>query len=212
MKYNMSLKKYSVCEVLAFLNSQIDELSSTYNAKDISNILNDTAFKVSKYIDSEELILEIKNSSEYISNTFSQLKTEESISGAKKRILSCLNRIASYLSEDKIKFIDYRSDMDEYTSILIIKKILNNFYEHIKAMYFDTVHGKGNITKLQLDNIRICNEYDVQRILFSLIKPLFTDAKMEVVDNIGSATVRYNNYSTHNIVKWNSHLPISVKL
>ena len=84
MKYNMSLKKYSVCEVLAFLNSQIHELSSTYNAKDISNILNDTAFKVSQYIDSEELILEIKNSSKYISNTFSQLKTEESISEAKR--------------------------------------------------------------------------------------------------------------------------------
>ncbi|MCB2300073.1 PD-(D/E)XK nuclease domain-containing protein [Clostridium tagluense] len=191
MKYNISLK-YSICEVLDFLNSQINELSSTHNTKDISNILNNTAFKVSKYINSEELILEIKNLSEYVSNTFSELKNEESINEAKKRVLSCLNSITNYLSEDKIKFIDYKSDMDEYTSILIIKKVLNNFYEHIKAMYFDTVHGKANITKVQLDNIRIGNEYDVQRILFSLIKPIFTDAKMEVVEATGSTTVRYD--------------------
>ncbi|MBU3186828.1 hypothetical protein [Clostridium estertheticum] len=71
MKYNISLKKYSVCEVLNFLNLQIHELSSTHKTKDLSNILKDIAFKVSQYINSEELILEIKNSSEYISNTFS---------------------------------------------------------------------------------------------------------------------------------------------
>ncbi|MBU3075452.1 PD-(D/E)XK nuclease domain-containing protein [Clostridium estertheticum] len=192
MKYNISLKKYSVCEVLNFLNLQIHELSSTHKTKDLSNILKDIAFKVSQYINSEELILEIKNSSEYIFNTFSELKTEGSINEAKNRVLSCLNSITSYLSEDKIKFIDYKSNLDEYTSILIIKKILNNFYEHIKAMYFDTVHGKGNITKERLDNIRIGNEYDVQRILFSLIKPVFTDARIEVVDNTGCSTVRYD--------------------
>jgi hypothetical protein len=191
MKYNISLK-YSICEVLDFLNSQITELSSTHNTKDISNILADIAFKVSNYINSDELILEIKNLSEYVSNTFSELKNEESVNEAKKRVLACLNGITSYLSEDKIKFIDYKSDMDEYTSILIIKKILNNFYEHIKAMYFDTVHGKANITKTQLDTIRIGNEYDVQRMLFSLIKPIFPDAKMEVVEATGCSSVRYD--------------------
>ncbi|SJU05230.1 Uncharacterised protein [Clostridioides difficile] len=44
-------------------------------------------------------------------------------------------------------------------------------------MYLDTVHGKGNITNQQLENIKIGNEYDVQRILFSLIKPIFPNAK-----------------------------------
>jgi len=66
MKYNISLKEYSICEVLDFLNRQIHELDNTHNTKDISNILSDISFKVSKYINSEELISEIKNLSEYI--------------------------------------------------------------------------------------------------------------------------------------------------
>jgi PKD repeat protein len=191
MKYNISLK-CSIHEVLDFLNSQIQELSNTHNTKDISNILKDIASKVSKNIDSEELNSEIKSLSKYISNPFSELKNEESINGAKQRVLSYLNEINTYLSEDQVKFIDYKSDIDEYTSILILKKILNNFYEHMKVMYLDNVHGKGNITKAQLDNIRIGNEYDVQRILFSLIKPIFPDARTEVTADTGCSTVRYD--------------------
>lgn len=70
--------------------------------------------------------------------------------------------------------------------------ILNNFLEHTKAMYLDGVHGKGTIRKEDLENIRIGNEYDVQRIVYSLIKPLFLDARLEVVDDTGYSSVRYD--------------------
>ena len=191
MKYNLSLK-YSIQEVLNLLDNQIYTLSNTKDSKDVSRILLETPSKISKLINCGQLISEIKNLCQYISNPFSDFKNEESINAAKERVLAYLNDIYIYLNEDSIKFIDHKSAIDEYTSILIIKKILNNFYEHIKAMYFDNVHGKGNITKAQLDTIRIGNEYDVQRILFSLIKPIFTDARTEVFENTGCSTVRYD--------------------
>lgn len=130
--------------------------------------------------------------SKYITNPFSELKNEESIKGAKERVISCLDEIKNYIYENMVKYIDHKGDIDEYTAILILKKILNNFYEHIKSMYKDDVHGKGNIKKDQLDNIRIGNEYDVQRILFSLIKPIFPNARTEVVEDTGCSTVRYD--------------------
>ncbi|SFC39027.1 hypothetical protein [Clostridium uliginosum] len=191
MNYNISLK-YSIDEVIEFLNNQIEELSKVDNTKKISNILKNVAPNVAKYIDSIELISKIKQLSEYITNPFSDLKNEESIHGAKERVLICLNDINTYIYEHKVKLIDYKVDLDEEMSILILKKILNNFYEHLKAMYLDNVHGKGNIKKTQLDSIRIGNEYDVQRILFSLIKPLFPNAKTEVIEHTGCSTVRYD--------------------
>lgn len=191
MNYNISLR-YCINEVIDFLNYQISELSSVENTKDISNLLKEIAPKVSKYIECTDLILDIKSGSEYITNSFSNLKNEESINEAKERVLSYLKEINNYIYEDKTKFIDYRVDMDEYTSILILKKILNNFYEHMKSMYLDDVHGRANIKKAQLDNIKIGNEYDVQRIVFSLIKPIFPNARTEVVENNDCSTVRYD--------------------
>lgn len=59
-------------------------------------------------------------------------------------------------------------------------------------MYEAPVHGKAAITKEKLDEIKIGNEYDVQRILFSLIKPIFPEARLEVSDDNGYGTSRYD--------------------
>lgn len=115
MNYNISLR-YCINEVIDFLNYQINELSSVENTKDISNLPKEIAPKVSKYIECTDLILDIKSGSEYITNSFSNLKNEESINAAKERVLWCLKELNDYIYEDKTKFIDYRVDMDEYTS------------------------------------------------------------------------------------------------
>lgn len=57
-------------------------------------------------------------------------------------------------------------EFSEGTELLILEKILSNFYMHIKAMYRMDVHGSGTIKKADLDKIIIGNEYDVQRILY----------------------------------------------
>lgn len=62
----------------------------------------------------------------------------------------------------------------------------------MKAMYLDKCHGKGNIQNSQLNCIQIGNEYDIQRILYSLIKPIFPHATTEVLDTTGCSTIRYD--------------------
>ncbi|MDC3418333.1 hypothetical protein [Aquibacillus salsiterrae] len=80
--------------------------------------------------------------------------------------------------------------MTEKIAVNIINRILMNFYSHIEEMYESKVHGKAGITKEKLDEIRIGNEYDVQRILYSIIKPIIPEARLEVVDDAGSGSVR----------------------
>ncbi|WP_338078416.1 PD-(D/E)XK nuclease domain-containing protein [Anoxybacteroides rupiense] len=46
--------------------------------------------------------------------------------------------------------------------------------------------------KEDLDKTKIENEHDVQRMLYSLIRPIFPDARLEVVDDAGYASVRYD--------------------
>lgn len=89
-------------------------------------------------------------------------------------------------------------DFSEGTELLILEKILSNFYMHIKAMYRMDVHGSGTIKKADLDKIIIGNEYDVQRILYSLIVPVFPEARTEVNADNGYGGVRTDIYLGHN--------------
>lgn len=78
------------------------------------------------------------------------------------------------------------------TAVLIIRRILQNFHKHLEAMYREKVHGSGTFQQKDLDRIRIGNEYDVQRMLYSLIRPIFPEARMEVTEDTGYRAVRYD--------------------
>lgn len=86
------------------------------------------------------------------------------------------------------------NDFSEHTAHLVIERILNNFYLHIKAMYQENVHGKGTIKKSNLDELKIGNEYDVQRILYSLLVPIFPGVRTEVDGDNGYGGVRTDIY------------------
>lgn len=78
--------------------------------------------------------------------------------------------------------------------MLIIKNILTNFHLHIKAMYQTKPHGKGTIQQSDLDRITIGNEYDVQRILYSLLVPIFPEIRTEVMGDNGYSGTRADIY------------------
>lgn len=90
---------------------------------------------------------------------------------------------------ERIEYTD-TVDFPESTVLLIIEKILANFYLHIKTMYQIKPHGKGTIKKSDLDKITIGNEYDVQRILYSLLTPIFPQVRMEVDGDNGYSGTR----------------------
>lgn len=91
------------------------------------------------------------------------------------------------------------SEIDQKHAMIIIRKFLKNFLLHIREMYQVPVHGNGHIKQDDLKKIKIGNEYDVQRILYSILKPIFPEARLEVSEDDGYGTVRYdiflNNYS-----------------
>ncbi|TKH45853.1 hypothetical protein C1I60_05240 [Paenibacillus terrae] len=77
---------------------------------------------------------------------------------------------------------------------VIIRRIMRNFYKHIEEMYHKPVHGSGTIRQENLTRISLGNEYDVQRMLFSLIRPIFPEARVEISDDGGYKSVRYDIY------------------
>jgi hypothetical protein len=56
------------------------------------------------------------------------------------------------------------------------------------------VHGNAKLKNVDLRRIQIGNEYDVQRILYALIRPIFPEARMEVTEDAGYKSVRYDIY------------------
>lgn len=79
----------------------------------------------------------------------------------------------------------------------ITSSILLNFTKHLDEMYRNPVHGNGGLKKEDLDKIILVNEYDVQRMLFSLIRPIFPDARIEVDQDSGYKGIRYDIFLTN---------------
>ncbi|WP_139491487.1 hypothetical protein [Brevibacillus dissolubilis] len=87
------------------------------------------------------------------------------------------------------------------TAVEIIKRILKNFYKHIEVMYHAPIHGRGTLKQKDLNQIQIGNEYDVQRILYGLIKPIFPLARVEVADDAKYKSVRFDiSIDEYNII------------
>lgn len=77
---------------------------------------------------------------------------------------------------------------------VIIRRIMCNFYKHIEEMYQKPVHGRGTLEQGDLNKISLGNEYDVQRMLYSLIRPIFPEARVEIFDDGGYKSFRYDIY------------------
>lgn len=80
--------------------------------------------------------------------------------------------------------------IEQSVALEVVRRILNNFYKHLESMYQSPVHGNGTIKKEDLDLIKIGNEYDIQRILYALIRPIFPEARMEVTEDAGYRSIR----------------------
>ncbi len=76
-------------------------------------------------------------------------------------------------------------EIDEAHFHIIIGKILQHFNKHMEEMYHKPVHGKGTLQQENLNKITLGNEYDVQRVLFSLLRPLFPETRVEVAGDGG---------------------------
>lgn len=170
------------------INEQIKILESLEDTTMIKQSFKEVTTKMSNVLSSKEILDELKSKAIYQENSFSKERTKENILKAKDRVLDYLRELERLI---KINLSE-NDDIPEDVAIIVLKRILNNFYNHLETMYELPVHGKAGITKDKLDNIKIVNEYDVQRILYSIIKPIFPTARVEVPDDTGFSGVRYD--------------------
>lgn len=124
----------------------------------------------------------------YINNRFSEEQNKKTIRQNIESVLSILESLTFKTNKDT----KGNSSLDSESALKVIRMILNNFYKYYKTMYIDEVHGKSTIKHDDLKKVRIGNEYDVQRMLYSIIVPIFPLARMEVADDDGSGTIRYD--------------------
>ncbi len=121
-----------------------------------------------------DVIQNIRKKSQYLKAQFSGTKTTENMQEAKENVLSYL------------KTLDLLSNTDQK----YLSGILHNFHLFMESFCEARPHKKATLKPEDLKKIQINNEYDLQHILFAILKPLFTDARTEVNEDTGYGTVR----------------------
>ena len=120
----------------------------------------------------------------FVENEFSMEDSRRELDRAIRGTVEALGGLAQRLEES------FTGPMAE----LIVQKILRNFYLYIRTMYQTEVHKKATIGKELLEQIQIGNEYDVQRMLLAIIRPVFPAARAEVVSDNGYSGMRCDLY------------------
>ncbi len=190
------------------IKKQVDEgeksitnLQLSMKSDDLQNIFEvwkSNTTKILKEIFSEEKVYnEFLFEIDCHPNTLSKRETIKILHRGIEKGIKFLQILLKDISEgfyDKsdIEPVDKYNSIDKSTALIIIRRILKNFYKYIQAMYQDKVHGNGTIRKEDLEKIKIGNEYDVQRILYALLRPIFPCVRLEVHDDAGYNSIRYD--------------------
>lgn len=74
----------------------------------------------------------------------------------------------------------------------VIDTLLNNFDMFLKGMFRTELEKKATIQSDLLKQITIHNEYDIQHVMYAVIKALYPSARREVNQDIGYGTMRYD--------------------
>lgn len=196
----MSLKNGEV-ELKEFICNYITKLNNSKDTGEVKKYLKDIQNELEKLND-VILVAEYKKDIVYQENEFSTVATSKSIMKAKGNAVNFLEKLLSKFEKPSIEKNHENDDLfTEEIALCIINRLLKNFYFHIEEMYHAHVHGKAHITREKLDEIKIGNEYDVQRILYSILKPIFPEARLEVSDDNGYGTSRYDIFiEKYNVV------------
>ena len=117
-------------------------------------------------------------------NGFSKDDTQNSIIKAIKDTVVYLDGINT-ISEAVIS---------EVVGIRLIKQILNNFYLYYRSMFQNPLHKKATMSMDELKKIQIGNEYDLQRMLYALLVPIFPLIRQEAESDNGYGGMRADLY------------------
>lgn len=132
----------------------------------------------------EEKLREIKVKMHYTENEYSKEDTGKSILKALQDTVRFLEAVGTSIE----------SEISKETAIVLIYRILSNFHKFFKIMFESPVHKKGTLEQETLRDVQIGNEYDLQRMVYSLLLPIFPTARQEVNSDNGYGGMRTDIY------------------
>ena len=105
----------------------------------------------------------------------------------------------------EIELKKYKDRIEKYIRLLqncnkenesnkLLLQILKNFDMFLHEFFRGKPHGKSSIDMDGLKKFQINNEYDLQYILYSYLKPIYPLCRMEVPEDTGYETVRTDIY------------------
>lgn len=163
-----------------------EELQSKYNSwcSNVRVYMNEAGF-------TEKAQESVKVKMHYTENEYSE---NDTILSLKKSLAAVIQT----LEENNLLFEQKLPDQEE---LRLIEQILDNFYMYYRAMYQSPVHKRSTLKMDDLTAIRIGNEYDLQRMLYSILLPIFPTLRQEVYSDNGYGGMRADLYlEQHNLV------------
>lgn len=124
----------------------------------------------------EEVCYEIKLRRRYMKNRFSDEINKEKMLESKEKVLEYL---LDFLNKEK------RSSKNN-----VLVNYLNHFHLYMEALCEKEPDKRATVTHEYLEKLKIENEYDLQHMLYAVLKPLYPDTRKEVAEDSGVGTVR----------------------
>ena len=109
-----------------------------------------------------------------MTNKFSDEATKDNMLKSKRNLMDYLDSLGQDLNTEQAG----------------LKYYLHNFYLFLEAFREEIPHQKSTLKPSLLQSIQIQNEYDLQHILYAVIKPIFPDSRREVAEDSGYGTIR----------------------
>lgn len=123
---------------------------------------------------------ELRQISGFNENKFSSVSTLENMKQSQARVLSYIEA-----------YISLNNSEVENPALEIVKRVIKNFHLFCKSLYKEPIHGKcSDAFKNNLPRLEIGNEYDVQQLMYPIIRSLFPDARLEKSEDSGHHTIR----------------------
>ena len=89
--------------------------------------------------------------------------------------------------ETLLQFINKEKEEDNTINLI---RYLQNFYMFLETLTETDIDKRATLKNELLKQIKIENEYDLQHLLCSVLKPLYPDIRREVSEDSGVGTVR----------------------
>lgn len=101
----------------------------------------------------------------------------------REKYCDCIKACNDFLQYEQSSSVITRND---------VEIVVENFGLYLQNMFRTEPENKATIEKTLLEQIVIQNEYDLQHIMYAVIKALYPSARREVVQDMGYGSVRYD--------------------